>query len=80
MKWKVGDGMSGVEPEWAPGRWFKIYTPDGTLWMETSDKEEAYEESEVRGWPLMQEYVRTSYEWRVVKKGKRQGQLEQEML
>lgn len=27
--------------EWKPGRWWRVTAPDGSLWCETSDEDEA---------------------------------------
>jgi hypothetical protein len=35
-----------------PDHWFRINTPDGSLWMETSNEEEAGHEAAKTGWPL----------------------------
>lgn len=49
---------------WEPGRWHRVLRPDGSLWMETSDREEAAAEAEKTGWPLERLYVNTRTEWR----------------
>jgi len=56
-----------VDPEFEPGRWYRINNPDtGKLWMETSDPYEAFTESVKRGWPVQRLWVRmvTTYDWR----------------
>jgi hypothetical protein len=49
---------------WETGRWYRICRPDGSLWMETSNRNEAQAEAEETGWPLERLYVKTRYEWR----------------
>ena len=49
---------------WKPGRWYRILDPDGGLWMETSDAEEAREASRQTGWPLEREWRCELSEWR----------------
>lgn len=49
---------------WEPGRWYRIRQPDGTLWMETSNGDEARREAKKTGWPLERLYVKTQTEWR----------------
>lgn len=56
--------FSGRRRNWEPGRWYRIRKPDGTLWMETSDRNEAQTEAEKTGWPLERLYVNTRSEWR----------------
>ena len=51
---------------WKPGRWFRIYAADGTLWMETSDETEAVEEAQEKRLPLERLWVATGEEWREV--------------
>ena len=48
-----------------PGRWFRINTPDGSLWMETSDEAEARSEALRTGWALERLHLATFAEWRV---------------
>ena len=31
------------EPTWEPGRWWRVIGPEGELWCETSNEEEARE-------------------------------------
>jgi hypothetical protein len=50
--------------EWQPGRWYRIRTPTGALWMETSDPEEAMEEARRTGWRLLRQWRREDTEWR----------------
>lgn len=47
-----------------PGRWFRVRKPDGSLWCETSDGEEARETSKETGWPLERLFVSQRSEWR----------------
>ena len=47
-----------------PGRWFRVLAPDGSLWMETSDGDEARAEARKTGWPLERLYVSSFEEWR----------------
>lgn len=49
---------------WSEGRWFRILQPDGTLWMETSDGEEARLEGLKQGWPVERLWKREEWEWR----------------
>lgn len=49
---------------WEPGRWYRIRRPDRTLWMETSDRNEAEAEVKRTGWPLERLYINTRTEWR----------------
>lgn len=52
-----------VMTDWAPGRWYQVIAPDGALWVETSDREEAI--SAVRpGDTIRRIWVRTESEWR----------------
>ncbi len=53
-----------MNDEWKPGRWYRLRQPDGSLWMETSDRDEALAEAEKTGWPLERLYVNTRTEWR----------------
>lgn len=50
--------------DWKPGHWFRIMSPDGKLWMETSIEGEAREEAERTGWPLERLWVLQKEEWR----------------
>jgi len=51
--------------EWQPGRWYRIREPEtGKLWMETSDPDEAFDESERTGWPVLRQWRREDTEWR----------------
>jgi hypothetical protein len=34
--------------DWKPGRWWSVYSADGSLWCETSDEEEAWQEHKER--------------------------------
>ena len=54
--------------EMEPVRWFRINTPDGSsLWMETSDEEEARSESAKTGWQLERLFkAKQAEEWRPV--------------
>lgn len=56
--------LSGRSRGWEPGRWYRVRKPDGSLWMETSDRHEAATEAEKTGWPLERLYVNTRSEWR----------------
>lgn len=47
-----------------PGRWFRINSPDGHLWMETSDEQEARDEAQRTGWPLLRLFVLQDVEQR----------------
>jgi hypothetical protein len=59
--------------EWTPGRWYRLRTADGTLWMETSDPDEAFEESESTGYPVLRQWTRTDTEWRVASETPQKG-------
>jgi hypothetical protein len=50
--------------EWQPGRWYRINSPEGKLWMETSDPDEARAEARRTGWPLLRQWRREDNEWR----------------
>ncbi|WP_157107476.1 hypothetical protein [Nocardia grenadensis] len=50
---------------WTPTRWYRILQPDGSLWMETSDPEEAREESARTGWPVERMYEHVGQQWRI---------------
>lgn len=50
--------------DWQPGHWYRILTPDGALWMETSDPDEAIAESERTGLPIQRQWVREERQWR----------------
>jgi hypothetical protein len=59
--------LAAADAEWKPGRWYRIHQPDGTLWMETSDRREAQADADETGWPLERLYVSTRNEWRRVR-------------
>jgi len=40
--------MSGLKPT----RWWRVLTPSGAMWMETSDEQEAREEAQRTGYEL----------------------------
>jgi len=61
------------EVEMEPGRWRRIRRPDGSLWMETSDGDEAQAEAEKTGWPLERQYIGTRTEWREVEQEANHG-------
>lgn len=45
-------------PDWKPGRWWRIVNPaDGSIWIETSDPDEAVAAARRTGWPLTREWV-----------------------
>lgn len=49
--------------EWTPGRWWLVEAPDGSLWCETSDEDEA--RSRMRpGDTLYRSWHRSQDEWR----------------
>lgn len=56
--------IDGLSDSMVPGRWFRILSPDGKLWSETSDEEEARAEAARTGWPLERLYVSEFKEWR----------------
>jgi hypothetical protein len=62
-----------MSSEWKPGRWWRVTLPDGTLWMETSDPQEAQyglidEDGERMGHPdgarIQRLWERSESEWR----------------
>jgi hypothetical protein len=59
-------GGSMAKHDWVPGRWYRVLQPDGSLWMETSDREEAQQEAEAKGWPVFQQWRCESTKWRPV--------------
>jgi len=48
--------------EWQPGRWWRVVAPEGDIWCETSDEDEAREALR-RGDRLERLYVRTDRKW-----------------
>lgn len=55
----------GSEADLEPGRWWRVLTPTGALWCETSDEREA-RDSMRPGDTLQRQFVRTEKEWRNV--------------
>ncbi len=55
-----------MSARWESAGRFRIHRPDGSLWMETSNANEAVLESARTGWPLQQLFSRTETEWREV--------------
>lgn len=52
-------------PDWQPGKWWRVTAPDGSLWAETSDEEDA--RSRMRPGDVLQRmYVLADSEWRTV--------------
>lgn len=51
------------KPGWQPGRWWRVTAPDGSLWAETSDEDEA-RESMRPGDKLERLWVAEFTEWR----------------
>jgi len=49
--------------EWERGRWWRVLAPDGTLWCETSDEQEARYAMR-QGDTLWTEWRRNAIEWR----------------
>lgn len=50
---------------WEPGRWWRVLAPDGSVWCETSDEQEAV--AALRpGDRLMLQWRRVETEWRPV--------------
>lgn len=52
---------------WEPGRWYRLVNPlDGSLWMETSDINEAVEEQRRSGneYVFQRLWIRSDSEWR----------------
>ena len=49
--------------EWEPGRWWRVIAPDGSVWDETSDEEDAREHMRP-GDTLFRQWQRPEYEWR----------------
>lgn len=54
-----------AERDWQPGRWRQVRQPDGSLWMETSDGDEAEAEARKQGWPLYRLWECHDTEWRL---------------
>ncbi|WP_280411340.1 hypothetical protein [Nocardia asiatica] len=52
--------------DWTPTKWFRIRQPDGSLWMETSDEEEARRMANETGRPLERHWQKVEEEWRTV--------------
>jgi len=58
--------------DWEPGRWWRVVAPDGSLWCETSDEDEA--RAAVRpGDELQRQWRRLEQEWRLTDKGESPG-------
>lgn len=62
-----------MRDEWKPGRWWRVMLPDGTLWLETSDDQEAQfglfgEDGERQGHPpgarIQRLWEKHESEWR----------------
>jgi hypothetical protein len=51
---------------WQPTSWFRILKPDGSLWMETSDRREAINEVKKTGWPLERLFRLEQEQWRTL--------------
>ena len=49
--------------DWEAGRWWRVVAPDGSLWCETSDEQEA-RESLRPGDTLFRLWRRSEQEWR----------------
>jgi hypothetical protein len=65
-----------IRDEWHQTGWWRVTLPDGTLWMETSDSQEAQfgligDDGERRGHPpgarIQQLWQKTESEWRDVR-------------
>jgi hypothetical protein len=57
--------MSDSTTKWQEGRWWRVLAPDGSLWCETGDEEEA--RAAVRpGDSLQHQWRREESEWRQV--------------
>ncbi|MFE7717512.1 hypothetical protein ACFU44_00545 [Nocardia rhizosphaerihabitans] len=54
------------EAGFEPSRWNYLYTADGSLWMETSDRAEAEAESRKTGYPILREWTKVVTERRWV--------------
>jgi hypothetical protein len=50
--------------EWEPSRWYRVTQPNGDLWMETSDREEAVNAAHKTGWELTRLWRSESHAWR----------------
>lgn len=61
------DSMSGTpdNDDYQPGRWWRVTAPDGSLWCETSDEDEARQALRP-GDTLERLFVLTRSEWRPV--------------
>lgn len=51
------------EFDWQPGRWWSVWAPDGSLWCETSNEQEARDAMRP-GDRLFRQWVRTETELR----------------
>lgn len=52
---------------WEPGRWWRVLSPDGSLWCETSDEDEARADAVKPGYRLQRLWQSTPQsEWRDV--------------
>lgn len=49
--------------DWKPTRWWRVTAPDGSLWCETSNEQEA-REAECPGDAIQRLYERVESEWR----------------
>jgi hypothetical protein len=59
-----GERREQQSAEWEPSRWYRVTQPNGDLWMETSDREEAVNAAHKTGWELTRLWRSESYEWR----------------
>jgi hypothetical protein len=59
--------MTVPTPPMTPGRWWRVVAPDGSLWCETSDEDEAREVLRP-GDTLQREYRLEVTEWRNVER------------
>ncbi|WP_162958763.1 hypothetical protein [Nocardia yunnanensis] len=50
--------------DWTPAKWFRVREPDGSLWIETSDEDEARQAATETGWPLERHWRKVEEEWR----------------
>lgn len=64
MNEDIQEMLARYVTEWTPGRWYRVLQPDGSIWMETSDPEEAHAEAAAKGWPLLRQWRWERTEWR----------------
>lgn len=62
----TGDQPASDTRPWRATTWWRVLRPDGTLWTETNDEDEARRESAKKGWPAerLWEWSENGEEWR----------------